>query len=141
MDSWTTTSHTFRTFLLVAQIDPEGIRARIRLARKEAGLTQEQLATLIDRHKRTVENYERVRVPDYAELGKIARVLNRPIEWFLHGDAFEDDAAAIRTDLEQQRRLLEAIDRKLDLANPDARLAAIERELSRLARAVGSSAP
>lgn len=87
-----TKSRSFHSFLLVAEIDPAGIRERIRQARKEAGLTQEELAELIDRHRRTVENFENVRIPGYADLTKIARVLNRPIEWFLHGDQASDDA-------------------------------------------------
>jgi transcriptional regulator with XRE-family HTH domain len=77
--------------LLVAQLDPEGIRARIREARKAAGLTQQEMADALEVHKRTVENYERFRVPDYKMLNQIARVTDRPLEWFLHGAGVSED--------------------------------------------------
>jgi len=99
----------------VAQLDPEGIRSRIREARKAAGLTQSELADALEVHKRTVENYERFRTPDYRMLNKIATVTNRPLEWFLHGaGASEDDRldealaelAAVRKQVEEILALL-----------------------------------
>lgn len=113
MDRWTTDASAFSSFLLVAQLDPDGIRARIRQARRELGLTQQELADLIDRHKRTVENYENVRVPEWKELMKISRALDRPIEWFLHGDRDESSGAVLEQLVEVNRRL-DALDRKLD---------------------------
>jgi len=101
MNRWTTETRNFRTFLLVAQLDPRAIQGRIRQAREEAGLTQQELADLVDRHKRTIENYENVRVPPWPELTKVARVLDRPIEWFLHGETESTDR-------------IEAMDVKLD---------------------------
>lgn len=134
MDRWTTETRTFRTFLLVAQLEPGAIQARIRQARKEADLTQQELADLLERHKRTVENYENVRVPEWAELAKIARVLDRPIEWFLHGDQPQDDELAqIHQDVIELKQLIVALDRKLDQSSVDGRLASIEsllREIS-----------
>jgi transcriptional regulator with XRE-family HTH domain len=145
MDNWTTTSHNFRTFLLVSQIDPAAIQARIKQARREKGLTQQELAELIERHKRTVENYENVRVPDWPELTKIARVLDKPIEWFLHGDREEEGDVkaqlhALVEGLAEVRTDFAALDRKLDVANLDQRMLAIEREVSRLVAAVVSNA-
>lgn len=137
MDRWTTQSRTFRTFLLVAQLDPAAIRARIRQARKEAGLTQEQLAALIERHKRTIENYERVRVPDFSELNKIARVLNRPVEWFLHGD--QPDRDEVLEAIDDLRSTLEQVDRKIDVADVPGRLVAIEASIRDLRLAVDES--
>ena len=141
MNRWTTASRTFRTFLLVAQLDPGAIQARIRQARTEAGLTQQELADLIERHKRTVENYENVRVPDFAELNKIARVLNRRVEWFLHGDgavAQGEELDEIRDELASLRRAIEALDRKLDVADLDQRLKLIEAELRAIRSDVAS---
>jgi DNA-binding transcriptional regulator YiaG len=57
MNSWTTNSRTFRTFLLLMEVEPEKIRARLRQARKEAGLSQAAMAELLKVHKRSVENY------------------------------------------------------------------------------------
>lgn len=119
----TTKGSDFRNFLLVAQLDPEGIRARIREARLAAGLTQQELADLLEVHKRTVENYERFRVPDYRALNRIARVTNRDIEWFLHGenhDALDDGL---------REELAEAV-RQLALVAP--RLAAVADRLEGL---------
>jgi transcriptional regulator with XRE-family HTH domain len=142
MDSWTTNARTFRTFLLVSQIDPGAIQSRIRQARKEAGLTQQELADLIERHKRTIENYERVRVPDWSELAKIARVLDRPVEWFLHGDRNDDEgdlAALLQEVRDEIAAAVAAVDRKLDQLDLAARLNGIERELTRLRQAVAAS--
>lgn len=86
MISWTTNSRTFRTFLLLMELEPEKIRARLRQARKEAGLSQAELADLMSVHKRTIENYENVRVP-WDHLNEYARLTNREPEWFLYGDA------------------------------------------------------
>lgn len=148
MERWTTESRTFRTFLLVAQLDPGAIQARIRQARKEADLTQQELADLLERHKRTVENYENVRVPEWGELAKIARVLNRPIEWFLHGDQPQDDELAALADavgaldrkLDALDLKVDAVDRKLDTLNPTPRLAAIESQLAEINRKLTAAA-
>lgn len=85
MNSWTTKSRTFRTFLLLMEMEPEKIRARLRDAREEAGFTQQQLADVLGVHKRTIENYENVRVP-WDHLNEYAKLTNRPTEWFLYGE-------------------------------------------------------
>lgn len=85
MPSWTTNSRTFRTFLLLMELEPEKIRGRLRVARKEAGFTQQQLADVLGVHKRTIENYENERVP-WDHLNEYAALTNRPVEWFLYGE-------------------------------------------------------
>lgn len=127
MDLWTTDSRTFRTFLLVSQIDPAGIRARIKQARKEAGLRQEDLAELLEVHKRTVENYENVRVPEWRTLNRIARILDRPLEWFLHGDQAPADGVEAALDElreELRRRHQELVERLDAIAQAQRDLAA-----------------
>lgn len=101
MDHWTTNSRNFRTFLLLMQLEPGKITGRLRQARKECGLTQDQAAELADVHKRTIENYEGGRVP-WDRLNDFARLYNRPVEWFLYGDdaislAEEDADVAVLT--------------------------------------------
>jgi len=114
----TTNSADFRNFLLVAQLDPEGIRSRIREARKAAGLTQSELADALEVHKRTVENYERFRTPDYRMLNRIATVTNRPLEWFLHGaGANEDDR--LGQALAELQALRSQVDRILEHLEPE----------------------
>lgn len=86
MSRWTTEAKTFHRFLLMSQLDPGAISARIREARDAARLTQQDLADLLEVHKRTIENYENVRAPDFVKLNAVARALNRPVEWFVWGD-------------------------------------------------------
>ena len=116
MNSWTTNSRTFRTFLLLMEIEPEKIRARLRQARKEAGLSQQQLAELLNVHKRTIENYENVRVP-WDHLNEYARFTNRPAEWFLYGEAAlppEGELAALAETVEHLGEDLASIRERLD---------------------------
>lgn len=107
MNRWTTPTPSFHTFLLVAQLEPEAIMGRIRQARIDADFTQQELADLIERHKRTIENYENVRVPEWKELAKIARVLDRDVEWFLYGD--EARGQVVDEQLAEINRKLDAI--------------------------------
>jgi transcriptional regulator with XRE-family HTH domain len=62
------------------------IGARIAEARRERGLTQEQLATMASFSKRSLQDYETgVSVP-YRHLRELNSLLGRPVDWFLHGD-------------------------------------------------------
>lgn len=94
----TTKSAEFAKFLLMRELDPEGIRRRIRQARKELSLTQQELADALQVHKRTVENYENVRVPPWDEIAPLAAVLGVSVAWLLHGDEIREagaDAAVV----------------------------------------------
>jgi transcriptional regulator with XRE-family HTH domain len=70
----------------MSELERAAICARIKQARIEAGLTQEELADLLHVRQRTIHNYETDRVP-WRMIGKIAEVTGRPTEWLLHGDA------------------------------------------------------
>lgn len=116
MNSWTTNSRTFRTFLLLMELEPDRIRARLRQARKETGLSQADLAELLGVHKRTIENYENVRVP-WDHLNDYARLTNRPVEWFLYGEAAlppEGEVAALTSTVETMTGELQQIRERLD---------------------------
>jgi transcriptional regulator with XRE-family HTH domain len=71
----------------MAELDRRLICARIKQARKEAGLTQEELADLLRPavRARTIANYESERVP-WRYLGQIAEITGRSQEWLLHGE-------------------------------------------------------
>jgi DNA-binding XRE family transcriptional regulator len=56
-------SHTFRTFATLDEREEREICARIKQARIEAGLTQQQVSDLLHIEKRTYQNYEDYRVP------------------------------------------------------------------------------
>lgn len=86
-----TNDRNFRTFLLVSQFEAEAIGARIARARDEAGLTQEQVADVATFSKRSLQDYEAgVRVP-WKHMREIAAILDRRVEWFLHGESEQLD--------------------------------------------------
>jgi transcriptional regulator with XRE-family HTH domain len=88
-----TKDRNFRTFLLVSQFEAEEIGARIALARKERGMTQEELASVASFSKRSLQDYEAGVTIPYRHLQEIGGLLGRPVRWFLHGDPKSDDPA------------------------------------------------
>jgi transcriptional regulator with XRE-family HTH domain len=91
----------------MSELERAAICARIRQARIEAGLTQEELADLLHVRQRTIHNYETDRVP-WRMIGKIAEITGRSSEWLLHGDSFTpsssaDDVAELRREVERLR--------------------------------------
>lgn len=107
----------------------EQICARIKQARKAAGLTQEDMANLLNVTTRAYQNYERDRVP-FRSLGKIANLTNVTQEWLLHGAPAEATLAhgellrAVAEGVEQIERSAEEVLQRLDEAL--ARLGRIE---------------
>ena len=71
---------------------------RIRKARKEAGLTQEDMANLLSVTTRAYQNYEKERVP-FRSLAKIAALTNVSQEWLLRGDVPEATPSSLLTDV------------------------------------------
>ena len=88
-----TKSRSFRTFLLMQQFAAKEIGERIKEARRQAGLTQDELADLVEVTTRTIQAYEAGDIDAYRKLNKLASVLNREVSWLLHGDeeAIPDD--------------------------------------------------
>ena len=77
------------------QLAAKEIGARIALARKEAGgLTQEQLGDLINVTMRSVQNYESGGTIPWKHFQALSRVLDKPVEWFIHGEREDPDATA-----------------------------------------------
>jgi transcriptional regulator with XRE-family HTH domain len=68
----------------MAELQKADITARIREARIESGLTQPEMAELLDVGSRTYQNYESDRVP-WGLLGRIADATGRSVPWLLHG--------------------------------------------------------
>lgn len=77
---------------------------RIRAARKGAGLTQEQLAAMIDKSVETVSNLERGHTaPSLETLALVASTLGYSPEWFLSGYNAQQDIGSVvilRTEIE-----------------------------------------
>ena len=105
------TPRSLRAFILVQQFAAEEIGARIQQARKERGLTQEELAEMASFSKRSLQDYETGVTIPYRHLAEIARLLGKTVEWFLYGDeaANAGELEAIRAELVEMRRLLEAL--------------------------------
>ena len=63
-----------------------GIGWRIARARKESGLTQEELAALVGVSPRSIQGYEAGKVIPYRRLRRLAEVTSRELGWILEGD-------------------------------------------------------
>jgi transcriptional regulator with XRE-family HTH domain len=72
------------------QVEAGGIGRRIARARKERGLTQEELAALIGVSPRSIQGYEAGSVVPYRRLAQLAAVCNRDLGWLLEGDTTKD---------------------------------------------------
>lgn len=81
-----TSSRNFRTFLLLSQFEAKEIGLRIVQARKERGMTQEDLAAIASFSKRSLQDYEAGVTIPYPHLPELGRLLKRPSEWFLYGE-------------------------------------------------------
>jgi repressor LexA len=68
------------------QFEAQEIGARIKQARLERGLTQEQLAEMASFSKRSLQDYEAGSTIPYSHFRELGRLLNKPPEWFLYGD-------------------------------------------------------
>ncbi len=88
----------------MAEIEREAVCARIARARKEAGLTQPEVADLLGLSLRSYQDYESFRVP-FRRLDQIADILGTTKRWLLYGDNPAPAIAAAETESE----LLEAI--------------------------------
>lgn len=81
-----TKGRNFRTFLLVTQLKAKEIGDRIAEARKELGLTQEQVTDLATFSKRSLQDYETGVTIPYRQMPELARLLKRDVAWLLHGE-------------------------------------------------------
>lgn len=71
----------------MSELETAAISRRLQDARKQAGLTQQEMADLLVVHKRSVEDYESPRkdVIPYDRLNEWARLTKTTAEWLLHG--------------------------------------------------------
>ena len=112
-----TTLRNLRTFQLMTQFNPTEIGVRIKQARLEVGLTQEELAGLGTFSSRSVQGWEggwRIPFKHMAELGVLLR---KTSEWFLYGDESDSTTEGRYEELlerlgqveAQQQEILEAL--------------------------------
>jgi transcriptional regulator with XRE-family HTH domain len=86
-----TKTRSLRRLLLEALEEGTRIRMaavgeRIKQARQEAGLTQDDLAELVGVGMRQIQYYEAGDSDPYRKINKIAEVTNQSVGWLLHGD-------------------------------------------------------
>lgn len=104
------------------QFEAQAIGARIRQARKEAGMTQGELAEVCSFSTRSLVDYETGVTIPYKHLTELGAILRRSVAWFLHGAEAdrppeEDEALADRmTAVEAQvRELVAELRRRRDV--------------------------
>lgn len=110
--------HTFASAAylagLMAELDRAEIKARLKQAREEAGLTQPELADALELHWRSVQNYESKSGPvPWNLLGRWAATTGRPHDWILHGDAApvsSEELNQLRADLADVKESLERVE-------------------------------
>ncbi len=106
--------------MLVQQLAAKEIGARLRQARNERGLTQDELAVMGSFSKRSLSDYENGITVPYRHLREMSRLLKKPEEWFLYGDEpgpaveedrlrqiIRDELAPVRAELDDIRALLD----------------------------------
>jgi transcriptional regulator with XRE-family HTH domain len=74
--------------MTTAETQPEAIGQRLRWAREQAGLSQGQVARMLDYHRPTISQIEagqRVVRPD--ELARFAEIYDVKEEWIIKGDS------------------------------------------------------
>lgn len=88
------------------------VGARIAQARMEAGgMSQVELAHLLGLNPRSVQAHEAGEVIPYRYLRDYERILDKPVAWFLHGEAAVLGRDAEHRDIvERLERLQKAVD-------------------------------
>jgi transcriptional regulator with XRE-family HTH domain len=102
----------------------ENIGQRIAQARREAGLTQAQLAEALDITRRSIQGYEAGKVVPYRHLDELAAATGRSRGWLLRGES-EDVVTALGAVGQRLVALVEQIaDEAERIADAAARLEA-----------------
>jgi transcriptional regulator with XRE-family HTH domain len=114
-----------------AEKDLSGLGARIREARMEAGLTQDELSDLVGVGMRQIQYYESGESNPYRTLRRIAEATGRSVGWFLHGEASTELAA---DELAQRLEAVEAGQERVEAALAEQR-ALLDELLRRLPKA------
>lgn len=89
----------------MAQLQEAEIRARLWQARDQAGISRKRMADLLQVHEKSVENYEKERVP-WALINAWAKVTGTSVEWLMHGRETNNDETNGSETLTEIRDLL-----------------------------------
>lgn len=93
-----TKGRNFRTFLLVSQFEAAAIGARLAQARREAGMTQEQVSDVASFSKRSLQDYEAGVTIPWPHFRELAAIYRKPVEWLIHGEDPEKEDLSTRVD-------------------------------------------
>lgn len=93
---------------LMAKLREAEIRARLREAREHAGLSRDKLADILTVHPKSIENYEKDRVP-YTLLNAWAEATGTSVEWLLHGERSNRRSSDDEPRMDRIEHLLEEI--------------------------------
>ncbi len=115
-----TNARNLRTLLLLNVFEPEEIGDRIRQAREQAGLRQEDLADLIGMSTRQVQNYEAADSKPYAKLRAIAGATGVSVEWLLQGDEAVTPPGDLHERLGRLEKMVAEVLRRLDDSQEDS---------------------
>lgn len=118
----------------MSQFEAKEIGARIAQARRQAGLNQDEFAEMAPFSLRSLQDYEQGKTIPYRQMRDISKLLGKPVEWFLHGEA--EDAPALLEHLQAIDQKLESIDRKLDVMDVGGEIAALRGQMAELAAAI-----
>lgn len=122
-----TNGRNFRTFLLMQQFAEAEIGARIAQARHEAnGMTQEQLAELLNVSTRSVQAYEAGETMPWKYFRLLESIFKRPMGWFLHGDpeTSTESAEEVVVRLDRIEQVLEELVARLEPNDQEGRAGA-----------------
>ena len=119
------------------------IGARIAAARREAGLTQRELADRLGVTTRSVQNYESGAVIPYKHLRRIETLARKRVGWILAGDPVEDSVAATIVRLhEAMERHYALLQEHLETLRRETEHLREQRDMARIRRrASGGDAP
>lgn len=110
-----TNLRNFRSFLLMRQFEQQEIGARIAQARHEAGgMTQEELAELLNVSKRSVQDYEAGATVPWKHFQVLEQAFKKPLSWFLHGESEEELPRGLQGELADATDGLAAVVSRLE---------------------------
>lgn len=126
-----TNGRTFRTFLLMSQLQAQEIGARIKQKRRERGMTQDELAVMTSFSSRSLQDYENGVTIPYRHFQEIGRLLHATPEWLMYGS----ETGPVRDEEEPDRGTVRGLLRELE-ATVEAQGASMTLALESLAEGI-----
>lgn len=93
---------------------PDTLGERLIAARKEQGMSQQEVADLIHVSSRSMQAYESDDVVPYRYLRELSEVLEKPMGWILHGDEAPEETGELKPILLDILKELQKISQQTD---------------------------